>query len=214
MKLVPYYRCSTQKQARSGLGLEGQETTVRQFASAHGAQVLKSYIEVETGKWAERPELAKAISHARRSKATLVIAKLDRLARNVHFLSGLMETGVKFVACDQPSANDLTIHILAAVAQDEAKRISERTKAALAAYKARGGILGASRPECRNLSADASKRGAAAAGESARRDAALESANDTVMSRREIRHATDISDLAIPQQLSRSRDSSRTRCRS
>jgi DNA invertase Pin-like site-specific DNA recombinase len=119
--------------------LEGQEATVMRFAAAHAADVLKSYVEVETGKSAERPELAKAVAHARRAKATLVIAKLDRLARNVHFLSGLMEAGVKFVACDQPSANDLTIHILAAVAQDEAKRISERTKAALAAYKARGG---------------------------------------------------------------------------
>tara|TARA_R100001132_G_scaffold10300_6_gene9907 strand:+ start:11597 stop:12280 length:684 start_codon:yes stop_codon:yes gene_type:complete len=171
LKLVPYYRVSTSKQAKSGLGLEGQEATVSQFANAHGAQVLKSYIEVETGKWSERPELAKAVSHARRSKATLVIAKLDRLARNVHFLSGLMEAGVKFLACDQPSANDLTIHILAAVAQDEAHRISERTKAALKAYKARGGKLGASRPECRNLTMDASRRGATAAGEAARREA-------------------------------------------
>ena len=171
MKLVPYFRVSTAKQARSGLGLEGQEATVRQFASLHDAKILKSYVEVETGKRADRPELAKAIAHARRSKATLCIAKLDRLARNVHFLSGLMETGVKFVACDQPSANDLTIHILAAVAQDEAKRISERTKAALAAYRARGGKLGASRPECRNLTDKASRIGARAAGEVARRDA-------------------------------------------
>ena len=105
------------------------------------------------------------------AKATLIIAKLDRLARNVHFLSGLMEAGVKFVACDQPSANDLTIHILAAVAQDEAQRISDRTKTALAAYKARGGKLGASLPQCRNLTAEATRRGARAAGEAARRDA-------------------------------------------
>jgi len=171
MKLVPYYRVSTAKQAQSGLGLEGQEATVQLFAQAHGANVLKSYVEVETGKRADRPELSKAISHARRAKATLVIAKLDRLARNVHFLSGLMEAGVKFLACDQPSANDLTIHILAAVAQDEAKRISDRTIAALAAYKARGGELGASRPECRNLTVEATRRGAEAAGEAARRDA-------------------------------------------
>ena len=171
MKLVPYFRVSTVKQARSGLGLEGQDATVQLFAEAHGATVLKSYIEVKTGKRSDRPELAKAVAHARRSKATLVIAKLDRLARNVHFLSGLMEAGVKFVACDQPSANELTIHILAAVAQDEAKRISERTKAALNAYKARGGKLGASRPECRNLTSEASRIGARAAGEAARRDA-------------------------------------------
>ena len=171
MKLVPYYRVSTAKQAQSGLGLEGQEATVQLFAQAHGANVLKSYVEVETGKRSDRPELAKAISHARRAKATLVIAKLDRLARNVHFLSGLMEAGVRFLACDQPSANDLTIHILAAVAQDEAKRISDRTKAALEAYKARGGKLGASRPECQNLTVNAARKGARAAGEAARRDA-------------------------------------------
>ena len=171
MKLVPYYRVSTSKQAKSGLGLEGQEATVSQFAAAHGADILKAYIEVETGKSATRPELANAIAHARRAKATLVIAKLDRLARNVHFLSGLMEAGVKFIACDQPSANDLTIHIMAAVAQDEAKRISERTKTALAAYKARGGKLGAARPECRNLTVEACQIGAVAAGETASRDA-------------------------------------------
>ena len=93
-----------------------------------------------------------AIAHAKRAKATLVIAKLDRLARNVHFLSGLMESGVTFVACDNPSANRLTVHILAAVADDEARRISERTKAALAAYKARGGVLGGARATSRNLS--------------------------------------------------------------
>jgi DNA invertase Pin-like site-specific DNA recombinase len=171
VKLIPYYRVSTAKQAQSGLGLEGQKSTVQRFANAHGAEILKSYIEVESGKRADRPELAKAVAHARRAKAILTIAKLDRLARNVHFLSGLMEAGVKFMACDQPSANDLTIHILAAVAQDEAKRISERTKAALEAYKARGGKLGASRPECRNLTTEAAKVGAERAGHVATRDA-------------------------------------------
>ena len=171
MKFIAYCRVSTAKQAESGLGLESQQATVQRFADAHDAEILKTYIEVETGKRADRPELAKAISHARRAKATLLIAKLDRLARNVHFLSGLMEAGVKFVACDQPSANELTIHILAAVAQDEAKRISERTKAALAAYKARGGKLGADRPECRNLTVEAARVGAKSAGEAASRDA-------------------------------------------
>ena len=95
------------------------------------------------------------MAHARRAKATLVIAKLDRLARNVHFLSGLMEAGVEFVCCDIPSANRLTLHILAAVAEDEARRISERTKAALAAYKARGGKLGTPT----NLTREAAMRG-------------------------------------------------------
>lgn len=94
----------------------------------------------------------------------LLIAKLDRLARNVHFISGLMESGVEFRACDNPTANRLTIHILAAVAEDEARRISERTKAALAAYKARGGRLGASNPACRRLTQEHSTKGAATSG--------------------------------------------------
>jgi DNA invertase Pin-like site-specific DNA recombinase len=140
--MIPYYRVSTKKQEASGLGLEGQTAAVEAFAKASDAKIVKAYCETETGKRSDRPELAKALAHAKRAKATLVIAKLDRLARNVHFLSGLMESGVDFVACDNPHANRLTIHILAAVAEDEAHRISERTKAALAAYKARGGKLG------------------------------------------------------------------------
>ncbi len=151
MRLVAYYRVSTAKQGESGLGLEGQVAAVVAFARGRDAEVIKAYQEVETGKRADRPELSKAIAHAKRSKATLVVAKLDRLARNVHFLSGLMESGVDFVACDQPNANRLTVHILAAVAEDEAKRISERTKAALAAYKARGGKLGAAGPNGHRL---------------------------------------------------------------
>src|SRR6185369_12637823 len=107
-----------------------------------GAVVSRLYVEVESGKKAARPQLLAALAHPRRTKATLVVAKLDRLTRNVAFLSALMESGVDFVACDNPHANRLTIHILAAVAEDEARRISERTKAALAAYKARGGKLG------------------------------------------------------------------------
>ena len=126
-KLIPYYRVSTKKQGESGLGLDGQEAAVAAFQLAFGGEVLKSYQEVETGKIAERPELQKAIAHAKRSKATLVVAKLDRLARNVEFTAKLMNSGVEFVACDNPHANRLTIHILAAVAEDEAKRISERT---------------------------------------------------------------------------------------
>ena len=146
MKIIAYYRVSTKQQGESGLGLEGQVAAVAAYARGQGAEVLKTYREVESGKRADRPELAKALAHARRSRATLVIAKLDRLARNVHFLSGLMESNVDFIACDNPHANRLTIHILAAVAEDEAKRISERTRAALAASKARGGRLGAAGP--------------------------------------------------------------------
>jgi DNA invertase Pin-like site-specific DNA recombinase len=125
-----------------------------------GSSIVKTYTEVETGKRADRPQLKAALAHARRLGATLVIAKLDRLARNVYFVSGLMESNVEFVCCDNPHANRLTIHILAAVAEDEARRISDRTKAALGAYKARGGLLGASRPECRhNLSAEGRAKG-------------------------------------------------------
>lgn len=164
-KLVAYYRVSTKGQGASGLGLEGQAAAVSAYATSSGCEVIASYTETESGKRSDRPELAKALAHARRSRATLVIAKLDRLARNVAFLSGLMESGVDFIACDNPNANKLTVHILAAVAEDEAERISERTRAALAAYKARGGELGASLPQCRNLTEEARRKGAKAAGE-------------------------------------------------
>jgi DNA invertase Pin-like site-specific DNA recombinase len=144
--IIAYYRVSTAKQGQSGLGLEGQKAAVEAYAKQTGARIVASYREVESGKVAERPELAKALAHAKRSKATLVVAKLDRLARNVAFLSALMRSGADFVACDNPHANKLTIHILAAVAEDEAERISSRTKSALAAAKARGALLGSARP--------------------------------------------------------------------
>jgi DNA invertase Pin-like site-specific DNA recombinase len=157
-RYVAYYRVSTDRQGRSGLGLEAQQATVREFVNGHG-ELVEEYTEVETGKRADRPQLAKALAHSRRNKATLVIAKLDRLARNVAFTAKLMESGADFLACDMPEANKLTIHILAAVAEDEAHRISQRTKAALAAYKARGGLLGAARPECREISRKAARKG-------------------------------------------------------
>jgi DNA invertase Pin-like site-specific DNA recombinase len=169
--LIAYYRVSTKKQERSGLGLEAQQAAVAHFAVQHGVPVLAYYTEVETGKRSDRPALAKAISHAKRCGATLCIAKLDRLARNVHFVSGLMESGVDFVACDNPTANRLTIHILAAIAEHEAEQISQRTKAALAAAKRRGVKLGASRPECQNLTPAARRKGARAAGASVKQQA-------------------------------------------
>lgn len=145
-KIVAYYRVSTAKQGRSGLGLEGQQAAVDAFVARRGCEVLSSYTEVESGKLADRPQLAKALAHARRSKATLVVAKLDRLARNVVFLGTLMESNVDFIAIDLEHANRLTLHILSAVAEGEARAISERTKAALQAKKARGEKLGSARP--------------------------------------------------------------------
>ena len=145
-KVIAYYRVSTKKQGRSGLGLEGQKEAIAQHMSQHGGQLLSEYTEVETGKSKTRSELAKAVAHAKRSKATLVVAKLDRLARNVAFTSALMESRVEFLACDNPHANKFTIHILAAVAEHEAEQISQRTKAALAAAKRRGVKLGSERP--------------------------------------------------------------------
>lgn len=171
-KIVAYFRVSTRKQGDSGLGLEGQEAAIRAFSLQNGCAILASYTEVESGKIAERRELIKALAHARRSKATLIVAKLDRLARNVAFLSALMDSGVEFVACDNPYANRLTIHILAAVAEDEARRISERTKSALAAYKARGGKLGAALDQCRKLTFSARKKGALKSGITSKRLAA------------------------------------------
>ena len=144
--IVSYLRVSTKRQAASGLGLEAQRAAVADYAEREGLRVVAEHVEVESGRKAARPELAKALNHCRAAKACLVVAKLDRLARNVAFLSGLMEAGVDFVACDNPTATKFTVHILAAVAEQEAKAISERTVAALAAAKRRGVLLGSSRP--------------------------------------------------------------------
>jgi DNA invertase Pin-like site-specific DNA recombinase len=164
VKVVVYRRVSTRKQGSSGLGLEAQQAAADAWVRQAGATVIGTYTEVESGKRDDRPELARALAHARRSKATLVIAKLDRLSRKVAFLATLMESKVKFVCCDNPHATNLTIHILAAVAEDEAERISTRTKDALAAYRARGGKLGGQLPQCRNLTQEARVLGARKAG--------------------------------------------------
>jgi DNA invertase Pin-like site-specific DNA recombinase len=140
MKFVPYYRVSTAKQGLSGLGLEAQRASVEAYVK--DGQIVAEYVEVESGKRNDRLELAQAIAHARREGATLIIAKLDRLARSVAFIFALRDSGVKFLACDMPEANTLTIGLLAALAQHERELISERTKAALKAKKARGCVLG------------------------------------------------------------------------
>jgi DNA invertase Pin-like site-specific DNA recombinase len=138
---IAYYRVSTDRQGESGLGLEAQRLAVARFIGS--APLLAEYQEIESGKsHANRPKLTAALEECRRRRATLVIAKLDRLARDVHFISGLMKGGVDFVAVDMPQANRLTVHILAAVAEHEREAISQRTKAALEAAKARGTRLG------------------------------------------------------------------------
>jgi DNA invertase Pin-like site-specific DNA recombinase len=141
-RFVAYYRVSTQSQGRSGLGLAAQQKAVRDFLDGGHWKLIAEFTEVESGKRFDRPKLAEAMRVAKRHKATLVIAKLDRLARSVAFISDIMEGDVEFVAVDMPMANRLTVHILAAVAEHEREMISQRTKSALAAAKARGTLLG------------------------------------------------------------------------
>jgi DNA invertase Pin-like site-specific DNA recombinase len=141
-KLVGYERVSTARQGRSGLGLEAQRKTIEDYAAGRGAAILARFTEVESGRKNDRPELEKALQLARLTGATLVIAKLDRLSRNAAFLLTLRDSGASFVAVDMPEANDLTIGIMALMAQQEREAISRRTKEALAAAKARGVKLG------------------------------------------------------------------------
>lgn len=141
-QFIAYYRVSTDKQGQSGLGLEAQRAAVFQHVGLSGG-LLNEYVEVESGKkHLNRPQLLAALGECKRRKATLIVAKLDRLGRNVAFLSTLMESGVEFVCCDNPHANRLMLHMLAAFAEHEREMISQRTKAALAAAKARGVKLG------------------------------------------------------------------------
>src|ERR1700722_11668015 len=144
-KFVSYLRVSTARQGASGLGLEAQRAAVAGFLNGGDWHLVQEVQEVESGKRNDRPALADALRLCRKHRATLVIAKLDRLARNVAFISNLMESGVEFVAVDMPQANRFVVHILAAVAEHEAEAISKRTKAALAAAKARGAQLGGRR---------------------------------------------------------------------
>lgn len=141
-QFVAYYRVSTERQGRSGLGLEAQREAVTRYLNGGNWGLVAEIVEVESGKRNDRPKLAEALALCRVHNATLIIAKLDRLARNVAFVANLMEAGVEFVACDFPQANRLTIHVLAAVAEHEREMISRRTKEALAAARARGTKLG------------------------------------------------------------------------
>jgi DNA invertase Pin-like site-specific DNA recombinase len=141
-KFVAYFRVSTDKQGKSGLGLEAQREAVLQFLDGGNWSLIGEFTEIESGKRNQRPELDRALAICKRHKARLVIAKLDRLSRNLAFIATLMDSGVEFVAVDNPHANKLTIHILAAVAEHEREMIAQRTKDALQAAKARGVVLG------------------------------------------------------------------------
>lgn len=141
-RVVAYYRVSTESQGRSGLGLEAQRQAVLALCQSRGWEVIGEHTEVESGKVAERPQLSAALHKAKVTGSTLVVAKLDRLSRSVAFLSALQDSGAKFIAADMPEANELTVHIMAAVAQAERQAISKRTKDALRAAKAAGRKLG------------------------------------------------------------------------
>lgn len=139
-KFVAYVRVSTQKQGRSGLSLEAQQGAVRTFVASRGGEIIApEFIEIESGKRNDRPQLEKALKRCRVTRATLVVAKIDRLSRNAAFLLKLQEGAVPFVAADMPDANEMTVGVMALVARQEAKAISERTIAALAAAKEQAG---------------------------------------------------------------------------
>lgn len=139
---IAYYRVSTVRQGASGLGLDAQRSATAQFVMSSGGNLVSEYTEVESGKLKNRPQLDAAIAACRKTGATLLIAKLDRLARNVAFIANLLESGVKFIAVDMPNADRFMLHVYAAMAEEEGRRISERTKSALASAKARGVELG------------------------------------------------------------------------
>jgi DNA invertase Pin-like site-specific DNA recombinase len=142
-KFISYLRVSTRKQGADGLGIAAQRQAIETYLNGGKWQIVAEYVEVETGKRADRPKLAEALAACKLHRATLIIAKIDRLARNAAFLLGLRDSGIDFIACDMPDANRLTVGILAVVAEDEAQRISDRTKAALARSKKKlGGYRG------------------------------------------------------------------------
>jgi DNA invertase Pin-like site-specific DNA recombinase len=159
MLFVTYLRVSTDRQGKSGLGLEAQRAAVMDHVTGKG-EIAAEYVEIESGKKNDRPQLARAMAEAKRVGAVLLIAKLDRLARNVAFIANLLESGVEIAAADMPEANRFLLHVMAAVAEHEAQAISDRTRAALAAAKARGVALGWSMPARRDEQRHASRKGA------------------------------------------------------
>lgn len=172
VKFISYLRVSTKRQGRSGLGLDAQREAVATYVASVGGMLVHEVIEVETGtNKHDRPQLAAALAQCRIHNATLVIAKLDRLARNVAFVSALMESSTDFVCCDFPTANRLTIHVLAAVAEHEAQCISERTKAALQAAKRKGVALGGDRGNCAQIARKGNRASAQVRSEQAQRRA-------------------------------------------
>jgi DNA invertase Pin-like site-specific DNA recombinase len=170
---IAYYRVSTQKQGRSGLGLEAQQATVAEFIRARGGYLSASYTEVESGRRADRPELARAIEHARRAQGKLVVAKLDRLTRDTVFFLTLIDGGSDVVFCDLPDVppgpmGRFFLTMMVAVAELERGFTSRRTKDAMAAYKARGGVLGAARADVPSLTPEARTEGSKRSGEVSR----------------------------------------------
>jgi DNA invertase Pin-like site-specific DNA recombinase len=141
-RYVSYCRVSTQKQGLSGLGLEAQQKAVKEFLCQFGGELVAEFVEVESGKRTDRPEFNKAADYAELANATLLVAKLDRLSRDLHFITSLQKRGIKFKLADLPEIDQLTIHILAAMAEHEARMISLRTKQALVVAKERGVVLG------------------------------------------------------------------------
>lgn len=161
MRVVAYYRVSTARQGQSGLGLEAQRAAVTSYVAGRG-ELIAELTEVESGRRNERPQLAAALNLCRRKRAVLVIAKLDRLARNVAFIASLMEAGVEFIAADMPEANRLTLHVMAAFAEHEREAISRRTREALRVAKEERGVkLGNPRPDLARMTAAAADRAAA-----------------------------------------------------
>ncbi|NML92372.1 recombinase family protein [Novosphingobium olei] len=179
-RVAAYYRVSTDSQRRSGLGLDAQRQSVRSLCNSRGWEIVAEFTEVESGKRNDRPQLQAALDHARLTGAKLVVAKLDRLSRNAAFTLQLRNSGVDFTCADNPDVNRLTIGLLAVINEDERERISERTKAALAAAKARGQKLG--NPNGAAALRRAGKGNEAAVkGMIARADAFAESLRDTVV---------------------------------